>query len=385
MATAQLSAWGSPASHVMGILPNGATVGSTALTTQYNGIGMTWQAAMADTITAIGYHQGTTTLTPGASYKAALFPLTTGGLPNTGATFANAALGSVTPTPFTPSSGNDNKWVWVDVSANPFTVTQGQEFAIVVWKDLLDATNSITVNGFIGTGFVVPALPAAVTCAAGTWTKPALTDWPVMAVKSSSAIYGRPWSTNAFNTNVAIGSTTEGGMVFTVPTNYCSTFVVRGIRANIKTPASSATNTFQANLYSSPLATPVQIAKSALVVNDRFEKFSADALLELYFTTNPLPVLTAGTQYGIGLSTTSASDGGNFVLSQVSQSDFNAWAYQQSTIFAARTASSFAGIDAGTATGNFATTVTQRPFMELLLDDLTAPLPGYSRSRTVFA
>lgn len=376
MATALLTGWGAPAPYLIGTLAAGqiATLGSTNLTVQYNGIGMVWAATMTDTITDIGYHQGTTTLTPGANYRVALFPVTTGGLPNTGATFANATLGSVTATTFTPAAANDNKWVWINLGANTFSVTQGQEFAIVIWKNDVDVTDSISVNGSLS-NFMLAGLPVFTNCAAGTWSKTTTGDYPLLGMKSASNTYGRPFSTSSFLTSNLLGGTTESGMVFTMPTNFCSTYVVRGVRALIRTPGTHASNTYQANLYSSPTSSPVQIAKSALVIFDRFGASSKNfSFLELYFTSGS--TLTAGTQYGIGLSGTTASDSGIYSLDQVAQADFNAWEGQQSTIFASRTASTFAGINTGTATGNFATTVTKRAMMELILDDLTAPAAG---------
>lgn len=384
--SALLSSWGNVSASAMGIVSaaGGATVGSTDLGTQYNAIGMSWQPVMGDTITHVGFHQGTTTGTPASgSYSVALFPLTTGGLPNTGSTFTNAALNSVTVTTFTPSNANDNKWVWVSLGANTYTVTQGQEYAIVVWRNAAtDASNKITVNGFL-TNSAFGGLPVALSASAGTWSKPATSNYPLMGMKSASNVYGRPFTGTTFTTIFNVGSTTESGMSFTLPTNFCSTYVVRGVRLLLKAPATSATNTFQVNLYSSPTSSPVQIAKSALVVNDRFERFGAYAFSEIYFTANS-PALSCGTKYGIGLSSTASTDGGSYVIAEEAAADFSAWPFQQQTAFITRTASSFAGIDAGSATGNFSETTTQRPFIELILDDITAPASGGGSMGGVF-
>jgi len=375
MANASLLTFGSPHigwQGVFGVINTGGNLDSTDLGTQYNGIAMTWTATMGDTITDIGFHQGTTTGTPAVgSYSIALFPLTTGGLPNTGATFASAALNSVTVTTFTPSSGNDNTWVWVSLAGNTYTLTQGQEYAIVLWRNAAtDASNKITVNPSMN-NFYNQGIAASVTCAAGTWSKQTAAHQPTMGVRSSGSAYGFPYTTTAAATVNNFGSTTESGVIFTIPSSFGSTYVLRGIRGLFKTPTSSATNTFQANLYSSPTSSPVQLAKSVLVKNDRFQRNNTFTEVDLYFTSPS--TLTCGTQYGIGFSTTSATDGGIYTLNQVAQSDFLAWNGQMQTQFATRTASSFANIDAGTATGNFSGTTTLRPWLDLILDDLTPP------------
>lgn len=378
MTTALNSTWGGPdfwlAAAVCGT--NSQTLTSKDLGTQYNGIAMTWCATQADTITDIGFHQSSMTGTPGAgSYSVALFPLTTGGLPNTGATFANATLGSVTVTTFTPAAGS-SAWKWVNLGANTYTVTAGQEFAIVVWRNAAtDAGNKITADSSLS-GFLV-GMPVSVTCTAGTWAKTSIADPPFMGMKSASNVYGRPFTGTApyVLDSAAFGGTTETGMIFTIPTNFGSTVGVKGLRALIRTPDTSATSTLQANLYSSPTSSPVQLAKTALVVNDRYARNGTLVLLEMTFTT--VATLTTGVQYGLGFSTNTSADNATiYNMTQVTQADFDAWSYRRQTQYATRTASSFAAINSGTATGNFSGTTTLRPAIELILDDITAPSGG---------
>lgn len=375
MANSNILYWGSPAAEWHGAfgVDGVATLGSTDLGTQYNGIAMSWIPTQSDTITAIGYHQGTTTGTPTTNnLGAALYPLTTGGLPNTGATFANSALGSVTPTFYQPVNTNDNTWVWVTLS-NSFTVTAGQEYAVVIWNNSgTDASNKITVNGNL-TVWGAQGLPAFLSCAGGTWSKPATNNMPVMGLQSSTNAYGRPFTLTTPFTNNSFGSTTESGMSFTIPTNYGASVKLRGVRGIFTSPATNATNTWQANLYSSPGSSPVQQAKSNLIVVDRSERFG---MTQSTFIFTSEPVLTTGVEYAIGFSTTAASAGGVFTLAVATASDFNAWAGQQQFAFTTRTVNAFANIDAGTATGNFADTTTKRPWLDLIIDDITASASG---------
>lgn len=378
MASALLSAWGLPHPDFASIFAvSGAALRSDDLGTQYNGIGMSWMPIMADTITDIGFHQGTTTGTPaGGSYSVAIFPLTTGGLINSGATFGNAPSGGVTITTFTPSNANDNKWVWVSLGANTYSVTQAAEYGIAVWRNAAtDASNKITANVGLQSWSVM-GLPVAQVCAAGTWSKPATSIFSMMGLRSASAVYGYPFTgVTPFNANTTVGSTTEAGFTFTVPTNFCSTYKIRGVRGLYRSPGTSATNTFQANLYSSPTSSPAQIAKSTLIITDRFERTVGGVIwADMYLTSSP--VLTAGVKYCLAFSTTNANDFGSYTLNAASAGDFDAWSYQENISYASRTASSFANIDAGTATGNFSETTTSRPWAQLLLEDLTAPSGG---------
>lgn len=381
MTTALNSTWGGPdfwlAAAASGT--NNQILTSKDLGTRYNGIAMTWCATQTDTITDIGYHQTSVTGTPAAgSYSVALFPLTTGGLPNTGATFANATLGSVTVTTFTPAAGSD-AWKWVNLGANTYSVTAGQEFAIVVWRNAAtDAVNKIAADSSYGSFLV--GMPVSITGTGGasvTWAKTGITDVPIMGMKSASNVYGRPFTgvTPYILDATEIGGTTELGMIFTIPTNFGATVGVRGFRALIRTGISDATKTFQANLYSSPTSSPVQLAKTALVVNDRYARFGALCVMELNFTT--IATLTTGVEYGLGFSQTSTFQNWQmYSVNQVTQADFDAWSYRRQTKYAERTASSFAAIDAGTATGNFSGTTTKRPAIELILDDITAASGG---------
>jgi hypothetical protein len=267
---------------------------------------MAMTATMADTITHIGYRQGTTTGTPAAnSYTVTLQTLTTGGLPS------GTNVGSTTSTTFTPSSANDATWVWVSLGANTYSLTQGQEFAIVLQRTAAtDASNKITANPG-PTGFGRRAWPSCITAAAGVWSKTTGT-LPMMGMKSASNVYGRPWSLMLLGAaNPSFGSTTESGMAFTVPTNYCSTYKLRGIRGLISTPTTSATNDFVVTLYSSPASSPARVDQSIAMITDRFVAFNQNYLdFTTYFTSST--ALTAGTQYAIGLATTTGSDANIF-------------------------------------------------------------------------
>lgn len=375
MANALNAVWGSPSEPLSTafVISAGVTLTSTDLGTQYNGIGNTWIQMTADTITAIGYHQGTTTGTPaGGSYSVAVYPLTTGGLINSGATFANATTGGVTVTTFTPAAANDNTWVWVSLAGNTYALSAGVEYGVAMWRNAAtDASNKITANGSF-TNFTGVGYPVSETCAAGTWTKSAGGNTATMGLQSASTAFGLPYTGTTIGTASTFGSTTETGFSFTIPTDFCSTFTVKGIRGVFKVPASSATNTLQANLYSSIGSSPVQQQKTALILNDRAQGFSTTIRTVAMTFQGTLATLTAGVKYGIGFSTTTAADGSMYSLTMAAAADFNAWDYQQNTAFMTRTASSFANINAGTATGNFTETTTVRPWVSLILGSITA-------------
>lgn len=330
------------------------------LPNQNDGVANISFMTMADTITDIGYCQGTTTGTPAAgSYTISLQTLNAGNPSGT-------MIGGVTPTTFTPLAANDNTWVWVSLGANTYTLTQGQECAIVLQRTAAtDAANKITANYTILARSQGPMVSSA---AAGVWTK--ARGFGLLAMKGAG-VYGNPFTgTSLFNTN-NIGSTTESGMTFNIPANFCSTYKLKGFRLFLFTPTNN-TNTFVATTYSG-ITSPTAIDQLQ-VVNNRFVSGAATGFFEGYFTTSS--VYNAGTTYVLAFGTTTATDARVQSLNVVAAGDFDGWQFQQQTAFTTRTASSFAAILSKTATGNFTTTATKRIYCDLIFEDFTAPAGG---------
>ncbi len=338
--------------------------------TQNDGVALVMTAQGSDTITDVGFRQGVTTGTPAAgSYTAEVQTVGTTGNPSGSLAWVG---GTAT---FTPAAANDGKWIWVTLGTSG-SVTQGDQIALVVFRNAAtDAANKITATYGWNDGGTAPrfGMPTPLSAAAGVWTKRA-TFIPVMGMKSGTTCYGYPINSLGSITSNAFGSTTEAGMLFTVPSNFCSTYKVAGIRALILTP--SAAKTFVASLYAIngsrvPQSPPTQATGS--IDSDDFSAASSGVrLVELYFTA--LVSLTAGTQYAIGLATTTASDSSLYSSTVQTASDWDAWPGQQQTSYTSRTVAAYP--PAADATAFAAGTTTQRPMIELILADLTAPTGG---------
>lgn len=331
----------------------------------------------SDTITHVGFRQGTTTGTPGASsYKIGVQSVDSSGLPS--GTYLGG--GSPASASFTPLAANANTWLWVALD-NGISVSRDDMVALVLERTATtDGSNCIDAAYAHGRWLFRPGIPYTLTHNGTSWTKKTgdgTANHPIMGSKSASAVYGWP-AKNIYTTN-AYGSTTEVGMFFTVPTNFCSTFKVKGIRF-IGLEASSGTGTHIANIYSSPVTgTIASVSASNATDNDAFSSNeSGDRYIEMFFT-GTLPTLNAGTEYGVGLSTTTGSNMELAVLEAQSAADLDAWPFRQNAGFMSRTLTSYP--PSGDDTANFTKTTTKRPLMELILDDLTAPSGGTTTIR----
>lgn len=333
-------------------------------------------AEKADTITHIGYHQGTT-VGAGAAYTVSLEGTVTGGAPNTTIT----RIGGVTVTTFNPTGSggaNDNTWQWISLGANTYTLTQGQEYCIVIRRTGANDGTTMIVNSFINVAGH-PGYPVAHTAAANVWARAGAATIGLLGVKSATEVYGRPWTGSVFSANYPTGQLTESGSVFTLPTTLCSTAKVKGIKASFRSPGTSATDTWVATLYSAPTTAPVRLSQSTPLITDRFYS-NAGILreLEMFFTTSP--TITCGVQYGAALATTSINQTGMYYTDVATASDWNAWSFKQNAAFMTRVLdntgnNNYAGIVAGTVATSqvFTTTATRRMYMDLILEDLTPP------------
>lgn len=318
-----------------------------------------------DTITHVGYRQGTTTGTPASNSYTIGIQGISAGLPD--GTYLGG--GSPASVAFTPSNANDNAWVWMAL-ANSVSLSRGVNYALVIERTAAtDASNCIGVASAWGRFTIRTGNPYPLTHNGTSWTR-GTTSNPTMAVKSATLPYGVPFK-NLYAT-AAFGSTTELCATFTIPTDFCSTYSVVGFRFVGTTPNTGA-NSFIGTLYSNPVSGSITIldATPSYDVDDFAAAVGADRLMEGYFTASTLPTLTAGTEYAIGLATTGAS-GMSLVYAEVgAASDFDAYPFGQYTAYGTRTLTDYP--PSGNDTNNFSETTTRRPYLELILGDITAP------------
>lgn len=340
---------------------------TTNLSTQNDGAGMIFRMPEAATITHIGYRQGTTTGTPAAgSYTATIMGMTNAGI------IDGTDKGGGTPTAatFTPAAANDATWQWIALT-NSYAAAADETLAFVIQRNAAtDAANFMQIAGFESWTTIRPGVPYGNTKAgAGAWTKVTST-FPVFGAKSSSKSYGFPQK-NIFLSQT-IGSTAEGGMYFTIPSGWCSSVVLLGVRCPIVGAATTGTGTYRCNAYSGITgSTPTILASSNAVDNDEDAALSANRNKEFYFTSPP--TLTAGTEYGVAFSTTTVNDITMPVLELSANTDRTAWQFAEQAGMMNRTISAYppTGSD-----GAFTKTDTKRPWLELILGDITAPAGG---------
>lgn len=373
--TATLRRWGLPWHAAV----NGATDTTlTTLSALNSAVAHTLLAGLvaangSETITKVGYRQGTTTGTPVAnSYKIGIQGISTSTGNPDGTYLGGGSPASVT---FTPSNANDSKWVWMTLT-NSVSVTRGQQIALILERIVAtDASNCISAGSAWSPTLNRPAGPPVGQTNNGTvWTKNT-SNPPVMGYGSASNIYGFPHQ-NTYDATKTFGGTTEAGFTFNVPTSYGSTFQLLGVRLYANTGNTGAKD-FIASLYSSPVSGSVtQIAKSVQWDNDQFSTLgSGDRFMEFYFSDSTLPTLNTGTTYGIGFGTTTASESTLICLKLTTSTDNLAWEYSDMGIqYASRTLTSYP--PSSDDTNNFTQSNTFIPWAELIVGDVTPPSGG---------
>jgi hypothetical protein len=374
MGSAYNSTWGAPFP-----IPavSAVTLTSTTLSTLNTKVGAVMAlgcTGTSATITHVGYRQGTSVGTPASnSYKIGIQGISSAGVPD--GTYLGG--GSPASKTFTPAGANDNAWVWVALD-NSVSVNRDTRIGLVIERvAATDAGNCILVASQHSSLSVRNGIPYGLTHNATSWTKitgDGSTGSHMMGCKSASEIFGHV-ATNLYALN-AFGSTTESGMFFTVPSTFWDTYKVKGVRFLGTTPPTGA-NTHVVSLYSSPVTGSVTlIAQSNQTDNDSVTvDGSQSRSFEIYFT-GTLPTLTAGTEYGIGVATTTASGMELATMAVASAADLDAWSGGQQTGFMTRTLTDYP--PSGNDSNNFTKTATKRPLMELILDDITAPSGGGS-------
>jgi hypothetical protein len=367
MATSLLHRIGSPMPVIQGSSATGAA--STLADADGEGVAMVYRfdpAGTSDTITHVGFRQGTTTGTPAAnSYEVMIQGVGADGL-NDG-----TDLGGVSPTltTFTPLSANANTLQWIALG-NALAVNRDVAICPMVRANAnITASNNIQIQ-HTWTTVGRQTLPYVLTNTAAAFAKVA-NMVPSLAVKSATAVYGYPILTVA---GVAdYGSTTEAGFWFNIPTNFCSTFKVVGVEFMADDPP-TGTSTHIITLYSNPLSGTVTIQQQSAawdvdqtaVVNNTIHLLRAT-----FDTSYTLPALNAGEDYVLGFATTTASAGGLYYLETGAAGDMDAFDGGQKFALTSRTLTSY---PPDTDTASFvAVTATRRPWVSLILSDLTAP------------
>jgi hypothetical protein len=191
-----------------------------------------------------------------------------------------------------------------------------------------------------------------------TWTK--LGNQPIFGYRSASKSYGVPLQ-NIQTSSISSGS--EQGVSFTLPSTWCTTFQVLGVRFAMNTPA--AAKSMKVVLYN---GTTVQ--QSVTYDTDFMKSNGTNNTAELYFSDSNLVTLTCGSLYRVKFSPQDASN--NFGLMQFNLAAAgDRTAFAGGTIFAYATRTSCGAPCDSTSTAWAADDSTTRPYVSLILAALT--------------
>lgn len=344
-------------------------LGSLEMGTQNVGFGMVDIVQEDCTITAVGCHIAVISGTGigATSLTATVQTIDTSGLPNgdAGTTATNFGTGSF---------AGASTWAWITLGT-PIAVTKGQRIAITIHRNTNTATDITTNHATFNPDLTGPleSMPYGVRrSAASAWSKTGSVS-PTLGYQSNTNSYGRPYTGSAFFTSRTFGGTTEAGFDFIVPTAYCSTFQVAGVRIGLTDPTGSTTNTWQMNLYSGALATtPTNLATESFVTNHFGNSAGARRNAQVFFSSQP--VLTAGTKYGIGFGTTTGADCGLYSIDVGTAADLTAYDMEQQFAYIQRTITSYATPISDTAA--FTETATRRIMASLRINVITPPSGG---------
>lgn len=317
-----------------------------------------FQAEDPITITRLGFRVNTITGTPG-TLTISLQAIDTASFNPSGTILGGGSPASVAVSAagLTPGAFN---WVTLD---NSYTCTRGQALAIKIdpTSGTWDASNSIVV-GISVSGFGTrPGIPYALQAPSGAYA--AVTGYPVYGYSSSSRVYGYPVS-SVDNTAYDSGTTPdEVGMAFTVPTDFWSTYKIKGVRLLLSRPGATGQTTL-CRLYSG-----TTVLHEATIDSEHYGTGTTGSgyrLCEWFFPESSLSPLSAGSVYRIVI-TPQGTSGDISVpgFTFANATDMQAMPLGENAYATSR-------VDAG----SFSDTTTKRYYMELFFDDITAPSGG---------
>jgi len=261
-------------------------------------------------------------------------------------------------------------------------LTRGQLYSIVietcagstapcsgsVTADVTNKGSFVHSVGNVGTmarGSFPYALTNTAALPSTTWTKVA--DTPIYGYRTANGTYGAPL---LGLTSTATNSGAEVGVSFNFPSTWFSTYKVSGIRYVGTSP--STNSSVKLLIYDTD--------GSAVPMSGVGYTWDTDAVrvnatgIQVYTLKfqGTLPTLSAGTTYRISLSPQGASTGLSLATWDLQAAgDRSAFPGGTSIAFTSRTGCT--GVCDAQTTVHFTDNTSSRPFLELLLEDITAP------------
>lgn len=316
------------------------------------------QAPKAMTVTRLGVRLGTITGTT-PTYRVSAQGINSSGNPDgtiKGAT--NNAKKTFSPSGLGWSAGSFN-WLTLDET---FSLAAGDYFSIVIdySSGTINGSNCASFTESWNTQVNAQNFPCSQENNA---TVRAKQPWGVAGVAwgSSTTVNGYPISAGTLQQINSASNPREVGFKFKIPSGWCSTFKLRGIKW-LMGYNDAATQTFR--LYDGGGASDTTVLQDVTLDTDVFNSTSGRPFV-VCFDESTLATLNAGTFYRIGITTDNANDTNMWYWSVAAAGDFDAFPLQQDCYWTQRPSG-----------GSWTDVTTQRPWATLILDDITAPAGG---------
>lgn len=329
----------------------GTAVHNLSATT--SGVGYYFQPKTTDAITHLGFRYGTRTGTP-PTYVIGIEGVSTS-TGNPDATYKQSG-GIDCKATFTPpaSTAWDSTWQWVAL-AQSYVPTQGQDLIATIRysSGTVDGTNFSSIANELSNGVSSGVVndPYSLRLTAGSWAK--RSSLPLFAYRTANNRRGIVYQGN-YTTTTASTVGDRSAVKFVIPSGSCSTLTIKGLRLwGVLAGASGKEPILGIWDSGGAVATKTLDTDFSSNASSRFMReylFTADA------------TLTAGTTYYAGLEVGNSTSGSLGVAGiQLSEAN-DQLAYPFGTQWCLSTYSSGAWTDDQTV----------RPFLELILEDVTA-------------
>ena len=317
-------------------------------------------------ITQLGFRYSAQTGTP-PTYKISVQGVTTAGIPD-GTIKGGGSPASQTFTPPADTTWN-NTWRWITL-ANSYT-SAGEPLAFVIAYDsgTVGAGNNSAINTtLVSAPWRVPYINSNNN---GSRTRSALL--PLYGYRTSTEVYGYPVTNFSAASYSSDSTPDEYALRFNIPTDFCDTYTVIGLRAYLRIPA--AAKTVNINLYDTDGTTVLQ---QVAWDTDISTGAATTAMAEFYFPDNGLSTLDAGSTYRIGFQPQDTSTSlGLYTISSTDNASLGYTPFGTAWYLDTRT-------NAGAWTDN-STVNLERPYMELILGDWNIPAASAGGGAFVFA
>jgi hypothetical protein len=325
-----------------------------------DGVGWAIQARDTAAITHIGFRYGARTGTPPVFVATLEGISATTGLPDG----TDLGGGSPTAKTFTPPADAtwDATWQWIALT-NAYTPTGRGQIIVPTIRyssGTIDASNLSTFTSHtsgVSTGSAA-FFPNAYRLTAGTWARQG--SIPCVALRTASTRYGFP-IVSAYSTRSASTVGHRQAMKFTLPAGSGATKTIRGVRFFGSLAAGTGKNPVLGLWNAGGLLQGLTLDSDWGLLPT-----SANVAYEFYFDEATLSALDFGTAYYIGMEVADAANGGVLIngVQLDNASDLDAYPGGANFHFATFDGSSWSD------------DTTVRPFVELILDDITEPAGG---------